>query len=161
MSAVERPITGFSQDSQGHWVAELGCGHRRHVRHRPPWELRPWVLSEEGRSEHLGGMLPCVRCTLPVLPARVTRYQVLGPFSETALPAGALQSHTLEPGVWGRIVVLEGALVYVLEREPDVAFELRAGDAGVIPPEEPHRVETAGAVRFEIELFSAGAWPKA
>lgn len=96
---------------------------------------------------------------MPVLPAGVARYQVLGPFTQTTLPAGLLRHHTLAPRVWGRIVVLEGELVYVVEREPDVSFELRAGDAGIVVPEEPHRIEVGGAVRFEIELFSAGAAP--
>ncbi|MGN0857666.1 MAG: DUF3565 domain-containing protein, partial [Stenotrophomonas sp.] len=32
---VQHPITGFHQDDQGHWVAELACGHGRHVRHNP------------------------------------------------------------------------------------------------------------------------------
>ncbi len=161
MSTIERAITGFSQDSEGHWVAELACGHRQHVRHRPPWELRPWVLTEEGRREHLGGVLTCVRCTMPVLPAGVARYQVLGPFTETTLPAGLLRNHTLKARVWGRIAVLEGELTYVIEREPDVSFSLRAGDVGVVMPEEPHRVELFGAVRFEIELFSGDAAPGA
>ncbi|HEX5100230.1 MAG TPA: DUF3565 domain-containing protein [Polyangiaceae bacterium] len=57
-----RPITGFSEDAEGHWVAHLACGHRQHVRHRPPWELRPWVVTEEGRREHLGVELPCIDC---------------------------------------------------------------------------------------------------
>ncbi|MCB1185380.1 DUF3565 domain-containing protein, partial [bacterium] len=29
-------ITGFIQDEAGDWIALLACGHRRHVRHRPP-----------------------------------------------------------------------------------------------------------------------------
>jgi hypothetical protein len=29
---------------------------------RPPWELRPWVMTEEGRREYLGKALRCVRC---------------------------------------------------------------------------------------------------
>jgi hypothetical protein len=59
---AEQKIVGFHQDEQGDWVAELACGHGQHVRHRPPWELRPWVMSEAGRREHLGKMLRCVRC---------------------------------------------------------------------------------------------------
>src|SRR6516164_4333636 len=39
---MERPITGFHQDEEGHWVAELECGHNPHVHHDPPWECRPW-----------------------------------------------------------------------------------------------------------------------
>ena len=38
---VERPITGYHQDELGDWVAELDCGHNQHVRHRPPFQLRP------------------------------------------------------------------------------------------------------------------------
>jgi hypothetical protein len=59
---VERAIVGYHQDEQGHWVAELACGHRRHVRHRPPFELRPWVLTAEGRQGRLGTYLDCGLC---------------------------------------------------------------------------------------------------
>jgi hypothetical protein len=58
----QQTIVGFHQDDQGYWVADLGCGHTQHVRHRPPWELRPWVTTEEGRRAHLGQILRCVRC---------------------------------------------------------------------------------------------------
>ena len=59
---AEQAIVGFHRDEQGEWVAELECGHGQHVRHRPPWELRPWVVSEAGRRAHLGKMLRCARC---------------------------------------------------------------------------------------------------
>ena len=36
-----RPIDGFHQDEEGHWVAELRCGHGQHVRHAPPFWQRP------------------------------------------------------------------------------------------------------------------------
>jgi Protein of unknown function (DUF3565) len=57
---VKQAIAGFHQDEQGHWVAELACGHNQHVRHDPPWQLRPWVLTEEGRRTRLGETLNCV-----------------------------------------------------------------------------------------------------
>jgi hypothetical protein len=59
---VARRIVGFHQDAEGHWVADLECGHTQHVRHDPPWQRRPWVLSEEGRQRFLGTPLQCVRC---------------------------------------------------------------------------------------------------
>lgn len=148
-----RPITGFSVDAEGHWAATLACGHRQHVRHRPPWELRPWVLSEEGRRAHLGGMLPCVQCEMPALPAGLVQYKSVGPFTETTVPAGLLRRHTLKPRVWGRIVVLEGQLLYVIEREPEVLFVLGPGEPGIVRPEEPHRVEPDGSVRFQVEFL--------
>lgn len=59
---MQRRITGFRQDDEHHWVAELECGHSQHVRHDPPWQLREWVLSEAARREHLGTSLNCVLC---------------------------------------------------------------------------------------------------
>ena len=52
----------FHLDQQGDWVADLECGHTRHVRHTPPWTNREWVLSEEGRSRFIGHKLRCVKC---------------------------------------------------------------------------------------------------
>jgi Protein of unknown function (DUF3565) len=60
-----RKITGFHQDEESHWVAELECGHGQHVRHNPPWESRPWVLTEESRREKVGATLNCVICRVP------------------------------------------------------------------------------------------------
>jgi hypothetical protein len=59
---MNRRIVGFHQDEAGDWVAELECGHPQHVRHNPPWTLRPWVLTPEGRAEKLGEVLACAKC---------------------------------------------------------------------------------------------------
>jgi hypothetical protein len=61
---VERRITGFRQDEEQHWVAELECGHAQHVRHDPPWQVRPWVLTPSGRAERIGTRLPCRHCAV-------------------------------------------------------------------------------------------------
>jgi hypothetical protein len=57
-----RKIVGFHQDQVGDWVADLECGHTQHVRHRPPFELRPWVVTSEGRESKLGVKLDCKKC---------------------------------------------------------------------------------------------------
>lgn len=59
---MRQKITGFHLDGEGHWVADLECGHRQHMRHDPPWMVRPWVLTEEGRRSRLGVELDCKRC---------------------------------------------------------------------------------------------------
>ncbi len=61
---MERRITGFHTDEEGHWVAELDCGHTVHMRHDPPWQNRPWVLTQGGRDAMLGVVLDCKKCTL-------------------------------------------------------------------------------------------------
>ena len=62
---MERSITGYHQDDEGHWVAELECGHQQHVRHKPPWVNRPWVTTAEGRTAALGAALDCRKCDSP------------------------------------------------------------------------------------------------
>jgi Protein of unknown function (DUF3565) len=57
-----RKIVDFHQDQVGDWVADLECGHTQHVRHRPPFELRPWVVTPEGRASKLGVKLDCKKC---------------------------------------------------------------------------------------------------
>jgi Protein of unknown function (DUF3565) len=59
---MKRKITGFNQDEHGDWQVELECGHRLHMRHRPPLTSRPWVLTEEGRASRLRYELDCKRC---------------------------------------------------------------------------------------------------
>jgi hypothetical protein len=61
-SAPPRAITGFHRDEEGHWVAELACGHQQHVRDEPPMQSRPWVRTAEGRASRLGVVLPCMHC---------------------------------------------------------------------------------------------------
>jgi len=65
-SGVPQPIVGFHLDDEGHWVAELACGHAQHTRHDPPWQSRPWVTTSEGRESRIGAMLDCVQCSQAV-----------------------------------------------------------------------------------------------
>jgi hypothetical protein len=44
------------------WIADLDCGHTQHVRHQPPFQERPWVLTPEGRARFVGFEVPCRRC---------------------------------------------------------------------------------------------------
>lgn len=59
---MRRAIVGFETDEAGDWVALLECGHRQHVRHRPPWQERPWVLTSGGRKGRIGSPLECRIC---------------------------------------------------------------------------------------------------
>lgn len=65
---MERRIVAFRQDDEGHWIAELECGHERHVRHDPPWEKRPWVLDAAQREARIGSRLECGRCARDARP---------------------------------------------------------------------------------------------
>lgn len=64
---MKRKIIGFDKDDEGDWRAELDCGHFQHVRHKPPLNVREWVLSKEGRQEKLGVELNCKKCDEEIL----------------------------------------------------------------------------------------------
>jgi hypothetical protein len=55
-------IVAFHQDDVGDWVADLECGHTQHVRHNPPWTVRLWVVTPEGRAARIGTPLRCAKC---------------------------------------------------------------------------------------------------
>jgi tellurite methyltransferase len=151
---MDRPITGFVEDEARDWIAELSCGHRQHVRHKPPFTLRPWVVTEEGRASKLGASLGCDACDRLERPPAFEPYKRTPTFTERTVPAALLGDHTTRRGVWANIVVLEGALRYhvpALSR----TFDLAPDASGVVAPEVPHRVETVGAVRFFVEFYRA------
>ncbi|SIQ15287.1 Protein of unknown function [Aquipseudomonas alcaligenes] len=58
-------LLGFHQDEDGHWVAELSCGHTQHLRHQPPWQNRAWVMDPQARQHHLGQPFTCGWCAKP------------------------------------------------------------------------------------------------
>ena len=59
---MKQPMTGYHKDAEDDWVAELACGHFQHVRHNPPWQNRPWVVTAAGRESMLGHALECKKC---------------------------------------------------------------------------------------------------
>jgi len=59
---MDRSIVGFRLDEAGDWVAELDCGHGQHMRHNPPWQLRPWTATAQGRAARIGARVNCLKC---------------------------------------------------------------------------------------------------
>jgi tellurite methyltransferase len=150
--AMLRAIVGFHQDELGDWVAELRCGHGQHVRHQPPFQLRPWVQTPEGRAEKLGAELECVRCDRFELPEGFAPYKRTPEFDERSTPDGLRKNHTTKAGVWGVIHVLEGRLRYVIEGPRPIEQVLDPDHPGIVVPEVPHHVSPEGAVRFFVEF---------
>jgi tellurite resistance-related uncharacterized protein len=148
---VQRRITGFHRDEESHWVAELDCGHARHVRHLPPLSSRPWVLEEASRAERIGTPLECARCDALEWPDGFEPYRRTPVFDAATLPKALRADHALKAGVWGRIHVLSGRLRFRMQQPPRDE-ELTPERGGIIPPEAPHSVEPLGEVAFFIEF---------
>ncbi|CAN5843076.1 hypothetical protein BH11MYX3_BH11MYX3_34840 [soil metagenome] len=149
---MQRVIAGFHQDPAEDWVADLICGHGQHVRHKPPFWSRPWVLTPDGRTSRLGLPLDCVLCDRFEVPAGFAAYKRTADFDETSIPAGLLKDHSTKAGVWGVIHVLAGRLSYLVE--PPLARELvlDATAPGIVVPEVLHRVAPLGTVTFFVEF---------
>jgi tellurite resistance-related uncharacterized protein len=153
---LETTIVGFHQDDAGDWVAELACGHGQHMRHRPPWQLKPWVTTEEGRRGKLGASIDCPPCDAIRLPDDAREYKRTRDFTDLSLPEALRVEHRTKAGTWARIVVSEGQLEFHSRGRVHV---LGAGDVGIVEPEVPHRVTPLGAVRLHVEFWARADEP--
>ncbi len=146
----ERSITGFHQDEDEDWVAELACGHVQHLRHKPPFEERVAMTTEVGRAGLIGELLDCLLCNMPVLPDGLSKYKATKTFDESTVPKGLRNDHTTKVGTWGRIIVEEGRLLYTIDQD---SWLLKPGVIGIVEPTIPHRVTPQGPVRFHVEFL--------
>jgi tellurite methyltransferase len=149
---MPRLITGFKIDEHGDWVAFMSCGHRQHVRHRPPFEERPWVITEGGRRDKLGMLMDCISCDRLEMPDDFKAYRTTAEFNERTVPQSLRRDHSTKPGVWAKIQVIEGKLNYRIEAL-GTQFELSPGIPGIVIPEARHHVEPIGSVRFFVEFY--------
>lgn len=151
---MKRPINGFGLDPKGDWFATLDCGHRQHVRHRPPFCNRPWVVTEAGRNDRLGMPLDCVRCDRVELPEGFVAYRKTPVYTEHSIPAALTGYHATKAGVWTRIFVLGGRLRVVIAAL-DMDTVLDGAEPGIVPPALRHRLEPRGRLRFYLEWLRA------
>ena len=91
---------------------------------------------------------------MPSLPPGVSLYKQTAEFDEHTLPAGLRRRHTLKPGTWARIIeVLNGHLLYVIERDPAAAFVLTPALPGMVKPEVPPHRPRARPVHLRIDFY--------
>lgn len=89
---------------------------------------------------------------MKALPATVAHYKSTPEFTEHTVPAGLQRHHSTAAGVWGRITILEGTLLYrIAEPEPETVV-LTPQLPGVVEPRMLHEVEVIGPVRFRVDF---------
>jgi tellurite resistance-related uncharacterized protein len=140
-------------------VAELSCGHCQHVRHRPPFQLRAWVLEAEGRRSRLGTLLGCPLCDRAELPDSLRLVRSTPRWNEQTMPLGLSRAHRVAKGMWGRIVVHDGRLRFLARTEPEFRVVVGPGSTQAIPPEVEHEVQPIGSVSFSIDFLSVESKP--
>ena len=147
---VARTMLSFSRDGDA-WIAQLDCGHRRHIQHRPPLSSYPWVDDPNSRATHVGQSIECGRCLQRSWPDHVEpAYTLTRTFTEHDVPAGLLAEHRTKPRVWGRLEVLAGELTLCFAEPLDERVTVGAGEWAAIPPELVHRVVLEGPVEFRV-----------
>jgi tellurite resistance-related uncharacterized protein len=148
-----RSIVGYHLDDEGQWVAELSCLHNQHVRHQPPFLVREWVTTEEGRASHLGTEIDCPLCDRAELPDDVHTARTAGPFDADTIPAALGRNHRVAEHTWGLLRVLDGAADFWMATDPPVDVTLEAGASQPIPPTVEHRVTLRGTARVAVDFL--------
>jgi len=91
-----------------------------------------------------------------VLPEGLVLTRTTDVFDNDTVPAGLLRAHRVADGVWGRLVVSQGAVGFVFEDEPDDVALIEAGGHVVIPPGLRHHVELVEPCAFVVEFHRQG-----
>ena len=95
---------------------------------------------------------------MKALPTNAIPYRRTPEFNEGSVPKGLLRSHRTNPGVWGKIVVLEGNLSYRV-LEPEFAeHRLDPEHHGIVEPTVRHEVRPQGSVRFYVQFYRINEW---
>ncbi|WP_339678108.1 DUF1971 domain-containing protein [uncultured Zhongshania sp.] len=87
------------------------------------------------------------------LPGNVSAYKKTPEFSETSVPQGLLNDHTTKDGIWGKIVILEGKLEYVIQEPTKEYIELSTDNFGIVEPTIKHHIKPLGRVKFYVEFY--------
>ena len=148
--AMMRTILRFQRDEEQEWTAILDCGHKRHLRHDPPRESRPLLEDPQFREDSLGQKIDCGRCAQRLVPETAEVYKSTPVFTEETVPAGLLRDHSLKCGVWGRLVILSGELLF---HEDNAEQRLAPKTDWIVLPEVVHHVTLLGQVSFKIEFL--------
>ena len=86
-------------------------------------------------------------------PTRLEKYSQSPTFDQNSVPQKLTRSHKVKEGVWGKLVVHDGALHYVVADAPERPLLVEAGGYAVIEPDVEHWVDIIGPVSFVIEFY--------
>jgi tellurite methyltransferase len=87
------------------------------------------------------------------LPRNIKPYQRTEEYTDTTVPPGLEIPHNTKAGVWARICVLEGRLLYRILDGPEEEHTLVPGTDGIVEPQIDHQIVVAEPVRFSVEFL--------
>lgn len=87
------------------------------------------------------------------IPDNVNPYKRTPVFNASSIPKGLLKAHQTKQGTWGKIVILNGQLLYRI-LEPAVSeFILSPEKYGVVEPQILHEIAALGDVELYVEFY--------
>jgi len=86
------------------------------------------------------------------LPEKVQAYNKSQTYTDRSTPGMMRKDHSTRAGVWGKIVVQKGEVIYNMEND-DESHTLSPEKAGVIEPTIKHRIDPQVGARFYIEFY--------
>lgn len=149
---MQRTITGFERESASAIVVRMVCGHRRHVRHRPPLEDHAWVLDDASVRGRVSADIECGRCANLEAPTGLEPYHRTPIFGRDDIPAGLRREHRTKAGVWGRLAVEQGWATLQFATLDGRTTRAEAGESIAIPPDLTHVLVTSDDVKLYIEF---------
>ena len=90
---------------------------------------------------------------LEEIPEGLEKFSESPIFDQDTTPDALKQDHQVKSGVWGRLVVFDGALEYLVAGTPEIARRIEATGHAIIEPEQLHSVRMIGDVRFQVEFY--------
>lgn len=90
---------------------------------------------------------------MKLMPDSVKHYKSTPEFTELTVPAALKRDHTTAAGVWAKINVLEGKLVYCITEPVQELNDLTVGIDGVIEPMIKHHVIVSEPVKFRVDFY--------
>jgi tellurite resistance-related uncharacterized protein len=88
----------------------------------------------------------------PTMPDGLELARTTPEFTAATVPGGLLHAHQVAAGVWGRLRVHFGSVVFMFEDAPDQPIALAPGDHVDIPPQRPHHVAPDDDAIFVVEF---------
>ena len=87
------------------------------------------------------------------IPSGYINYLSTKEFTEDTIPDSLLKRHNTKNGSWGKIVILEGELIYRILEPVEREMILSPDRPGIVEPQIYHKLITCGPVRFRIDFF--------
>jgi len=90
---------------------------------------------------------------LKQLPVDVIAYKRTPEFDQDSIPKGLLREHQTKSGVWGKITILQGKLLYTINEPETEQLMLSPEVYGVVEPTVLHQKAAVDNVRFYVEFY--------